>query len=329
MVLPRCAPWFGLLAIFGSSWLVQKGARADEGTPTQGEQLGERQRAAEALFDDGRRLMHAGHFDEACPKLKRSQEIDPGLGTLVNLGLCYEKSGRTTSAWLVFRGAASQAASSQDDERERYAREHADALEPVLARLVLLVSSDGTRVWRDGADVPRAMWGVDTLVDPGEHVIDATAEGRRPWHGRVVAVARQSVPVLVPELDPASPSPTPPRAALVPRPDVPPPGAGAWHRPVAIAAGSLGLGALAFGVIAGLVGISKYDESSHHCRGQACSDVGLSLRDQALTLADVATVSLVTGGVLLAGGVLAWVSAPRSSRPATKAWWAAGLRGEF
>ena len=51
--------------------------------------------AAEALFEDGRRLVAAGSFTEACPKFADSERLDPSPGTLLNLASCYEKLVRT------------------------------------------------------------------------------------------------------------------------------------------------------------------------------------------------------------------------------------------
>src|SRR5439155_23616159 len=65
--------------------------------------------AAEALFEEGRKLMAEGKVESACPKFADSQQIDPSSATLLNLANCYEKQGRTASAWATYRQAASLA----------------------------------------------------------------------------------------------------------------------------------------------------------------------------------------------------------------------------
>src|SRR5688500_5523674 len=73
--------------------------------------------AAEALFDQGLRLMKQNSFSEACPKLEESNRIDPAVGTLLYLGECYERVGKTASAWATFREAASLATNSSQPDR--------------------------------------------------------------------------------------------------------------------------------------------------------------------------------------------------------------------
>src|SRR5258706_4007829 len=61
--------------------------------------------AAQALYDEARQLVAAGKFEQACPKLKASYELDPGGGTLLNLADCYERQGKTAQAYATFKDA--------------------------------------------------------------------------------------------------------------------------------------------------------------------------------------------------------------------------------
>ena len=78
--------------------------------------------------------------------------------------------------------------------REKNARSAADALEPKLPKLTIVVLGTETNVRlevrRDGAVVPSSMWGMSVAVDPGEHTFEASAPGanlgdRRSWRKRV------------------------------------------------------------------------------------------------------------------------------------------------
>ena len=65
--------------------------------------------AAEALFDEAKKLANDGKFAEACPKFAESNRLDRGAGTLIHLADCYEKNKQTASAWATFKEAASAA----------------------------------------------------------------------------------------------------------------------------------------------------------------------------------------------------------------------------
>src|SRR3954469_8263227 len=105
--------------------------------PVRAEPTSSDKAAAEGLFSDARRLMVAGKFQEACPKLEASQRLDPAVGTVLNLADCYERSGRTASAWMEFLEAASAARQSGSADREAEARGRASALESRLSYLVI------------------------------------------------------------------------------------------------------------------------------------------------------------------------------------------------
>src|SRR5262245_7904147 len=61
--------------------------------------------AAEALYRQAKSLMAQEKYSEACEKFSASQALEPGLGTLLYLGDCYERAGRFASALSIFHEA--------------------------------------------------------------------------------------------------------------------------------------------------------------------------------------------------------------------------------
>jgi hypothetical protein len=148
---------------------------------------------AQALFDEAKKLMAEKNFADACPKLVESQRLDPSGGTLLHLGICHASQGKTGSAYTELNEALSAARRDGRADRESVAAAHLAALSPKLVRLTVTVGAPA-RVpslvvsW-NGTALPEAQWGVAFAVDPGAHVITASAPGRRTWTGRVEAVA--------------------------------------------------------------------------------------------------------------------------------------------
>lgn len=84
--------------------------------------------SAEALFREGKRLMDAGRYPEACPKLAESYRLDPATGALLATALCYERAGRLASAWAAYTEAAARAKQEGSVDREEIARDKAAEL---------------------------------------------------------------------------------------------------------------------------------------------------------------------------------------------------------
>jgi hypothetical protein len=176
-------------------------------SPALAQQSAEKAALAQALFDEGRRLMDVGQPAAACPKFATSQKLDPGMGTKFRLAECFEKIGKTASAWALFLEIGDEARGAKRPEREEIARKRAADLAPKLARMTVLVASDsgslaGLEIRRDGTVLDRAIWGVAAPVDPGEHVLTATAPGKLAWESKsVVAQPSKMVEVTIPRLE--------------------------------------------------------------------------------------------------------------------------------
>lgn len=290
--------------------------------------------AADALFDAARDLMDQGRYAEACPKLADSQRLDPGIGTLLNLGRCYAESGQTASAWATYREAAAAARAEGQAERETLARDEAAKLEPRLTRVVIRVSdaaaAAGVVVKRDGQELPRSLWGVPTPVDPGEHTLEAAAPRKHPHHTKFDARGEgATLEVEVPALSEApAPLPSSVGTAAAAQPparkpatvaDSPPspPSSGGTQRWVGYAIGGVGVAAGVTGVLFGLTGYGQDQDARALCKETPddCPSIDqiMSLREAAQKNYTYSYIAYGIGGALLVTGAVLVLTAPDSS----------------
>ena len=63
------------------------------------------------------------------------------MGTLLNLALCHEQIGKIASAWGEFRSVEQQARAAvpPNENRAKLAHDHAEALQPRLSRIKIIV----------------------------------------------------------------------------------------------------------------------------------------------------------------------------------------------
>jgi hypothetical protein len=272
--------------------------------------------AAETLFREGRTLMDTGDYARACPKLAESYEQEPGTGTLLALAMCREREGKLASAWAAYGQVASRSKHDGRADREQAAREQVAALEPRLSRLTINVDAataalPGLSVKRDGSPIGSGAWGTAVPLDPGEHVLEAAAPGKKAWSAKVSVGAERdaqtiSVPVL--EVDEQAVAGAAPLAGSAA--DAPPEQAGASKGPplrtIGLIVGGVGIVGLGLGGVFALQANSANKESNEdgHCDAQnQCDTVGGEKREDAKSAAGVATVMFITGGVLTAAGV--------------------------
>ncbi len=139
--------------------------------------------AADALFDSALKMMKDGNYAGACEKLQKSHTLDPAVGTLLNLGRCYNESGQTASAWTSYREAASMARTEGQSDREKLARDEASALELRLVRVRLIVSEEIKElpelvIKQNGQDVSLSLLGEPLPVNPGLQTVEVSSQGK-------------------------------------------------------------------------------------------------------------------------------------------------------
>jgi serine/threonine-protein kinase len=265
--------------------------------------------AAEALFEQGRGLLEAKRFREACAKFEASQALDAGIGTLLYLGDCYEHTGRTASAWATFREAESLARANAQEERAQIARARAAALEPKMSKVVIRVPRDsrtnGLSIRLGQTNVPPASWGIPLPIDAGDQRVEASAPGRKPWHA-VVHVPRGDsfrYAVMVPRLELSSTVSYSQKKYSDP---------GKTLRTLGVVTGATGIAGLGAGAVFSALASRKNDDYRQACPASSnrCSEDGLELRSQSERYSDVATASFAAGGGLLLTGFVFYLVAP-------------------
>ncbi len=263
-----------------------------------------------------------------------------GLGKLVSAQELYRKIGR--------EGVAKGSPAPWSRALKSAAKEVA-ALEPRVPRVVLDVKGpSAAKVTIDDVEVPAVALGADRPVDPGTHVVRATAEGFAPAERsfQIAEGERASVTLALAAL----PAATPPAFALTPPVGAPepaaprraPPGpepaapASGWRQSVGYAALGVGAAGVALGGVVGVLFLRQRGVLKDDCiPADKCPPAMRDDVDRYHLYGTLSPVGLLAGGALAAGGVALLLTAPRptssqgrSLAPALGPGYA-GLRGGF
>lgn len=196
-------------------------------------------------------------------------------------------------------------------------------LDARIGRVTLDVAAPpaGTRVRVGGGEVSQALWGVPYTVNPGNVLIEASADAHEPFRREVAVAAGQVVPVTI-SLRPtggavvAAPATRAAARAGAPVDDAAPRG-GSLAGPIALAVGSavsFSLAGVFFALREGTVA-----ERDGQCSAAGCQPTSLELDSTARTQNTMVNVFLGVGGAALAGAVVWFFVGRAGSRPAAPA----------
>lgn len=268
---------------------------------------------ADTLFNEGRDLLEKGRFSEACAKLKESEQLSPAIGTLLNLGYCWEQLGRLKSAMDAYGEAEVMAGSAADAKRSSFAKERFAAVEKRAPKLVIRLTPQSTpdlEVSRNGVSVAKADLEKPIAIDPEDHVVAASAPGFEPWRSAfLVRGEGTTITIIVPPLTRAAPAPAMagPAGPIV-----------GVRRIAAIGLGAIGLFAAGAGVAAAVSAKSRYDDSASHCDARGCDATGVDLQERAAAQGNFATALVALGIVSTAAGVYLWIVGAPDRQPHDK-----------
>lgn len=269
---------------------------------------------ARSLGTEGLRLAESGNCEAAVEKLSRAERLFHAPTTLERLGECQVKLGRyvegSENLRRVAREHLADGAPAPFFAAQTRAKEALEAAVPHIAKLRVEVagaSADAIVLKIDGQVVSAASIGVERPIDPGKHVVDATAPGTKPAQQTITIADGGSKDVsLTLERDPNQTATTtivheePHAQARTTRV--------LW--PAGVAFGVAGV-SFVVGSVFGGTAIIKKNNLVTACSGTACPSSQRGAFDDLSTFAAVSTVGFVVAGVAAAAGIVLFVVAPR------------------
>jgi hypothetical protein len=264
--------------------------------------------AARALVQQGDARAQEGDWQGALEAYRRADDIMGVPTTSIEVGRAALKLGKLVQAKAAFERAARHKPTPGEPAPFTRARSDARRLAKEVAPRIahLRVSIAGAR---EGAEIevavdeePVEAWARESPIDPGTHVVVASAEGHEPASETFVLTEGENKELtlrLVPLATAAPPTPDP----------VAPDSPGVMW-PVAITGFSVAGAGVLIGAVCGGISLSEASTVKDRCDDEgACSPEVADALDRSRTLAHVSTASFVVAGVGAAVGIVGLVLA--------------------
>lgn len=133
---------------------------------------------ATVLFDEGKKLADAGDYAAACPKFEASLNLDPLLGTRMNLADCFARTSKFGSAKRTWQEALTQAKEQKDERVGFIEGELAKAAAKASAlRLDVTQGAETLSIRVAGEAVSSVKWSAPIDLDAGKVEVEVVRDG--------------------------------------------------------------------------------------------------------------------------------------------------------
>ena len=178
---------------------VVVGALVVAARPAHAETSASEKKLAKEMLTEAIADEKAGKCTEALEVLRQVVQIQESGEALLHLGECLAKTSKLAEALKTWEHAEDVARGEKDRTTQQALLPRVAALRARIPAVALQVPADakGVTIKVDGQAVPVARAGSPMSLDPGDHTIEAQAEGCAPFTRKITLAEKESKVVVV------------------------------------------------------------------------------------------------------------------------------------
>jgi hypothetical protein len=285
---------------------------------------------ARVYGQEGQAALDAKDYKTAEDKFKRAYALFPNAPTLaLGLARALAANGKVVASEETYNKIIRDGAPPGNTVFQKAVDDSKAEIGPVSARVahavINVTGPDTSNVTLDGQRLQWAALGGKRAVDPGDHVVKASADGYKVAEQRfTVAEGKDAAVTITMEKD-ATASASPPAAGATPAPTTTTPGTpappavdvgtkgGSSNKTFAFVAYGVGGVGLVVGAVTGLIAMGKHNDLSNNCKNGTCGPDQQSNVDGYHTMGTLSTVGFIVAGVGAVAGTVLLLTAPKDT----------------
>jgi hypothetical protein len=293
---------------------------------------------ARALGQEGQQALDAKDYRTAEDRYRRADKLVHAPTLMLGLARSLAAEGKYVEAQETYNRMVREGLPPGAPDVFKHALEEAkkevEAVTPKVSGVTITVKAAAggdvpdPKVVLDEHPINAASLGVRRSIDPGSHVLRASADGFKPAEKSFTVLEGGSIdqPITL-EKDtslPAAPAAVPGPApagpvSLTGSSNAPEAAPSSKHSALPWVAFGIGGAGLIFGGITGLLAVGDHSTLANHCTNGTCPPSEDSNLSSYHTMGALSTVGFIVGGVGVAAGVVLLVTQPKGEPSATPA----------